>query len=244
MVDTIPAIMVEALFILAITTREIKQGRLSKYSLYRYVIVDINVIMFLEKYLKKLVGRTEIKDALKAMKGLDNLSQEGARMASVQIAHLFLRHKLTQNEEWETPLHLASREDKAEVARVLLEQHGADVATQNRYWDTPLHLASREDNVEVARVLLEHGTQLIIRNKDGDTPLHLASRNNKVKVARVLLEHDALAFFVTSENLDWDTPLHLASREDNVEVARVLLDHCADVNAQNKDEDTPLHLAS
>jgi ankyrin repeat protein len=80
-------------------------------------------------------------------------------MASVQVARVFLKHDsdvTTQNKDWETPLHLASREDKAEVARVLLEQHGAHVTTQNKDGDTPLHLASREDKVEVARVLLEH----------------------------------------------------------------------------------------
>jgi hypothetical protein len=36
----------------------------------------------LEKYLKKLVGRTEIEDALKK---LDNLTNEEARMATAQV---------------------------------------------------------------------------------------------------------------------------------------------------------------
>jgi hypothetical protein len=37
---------------------------------------------FLEKYLKKLIGRTDIEDALKR---LDRLTQEEARMASAQF---------------------------------------------------------------------------------------------------------------------------------------------------------------
>ena len=37
---------------------------------------------FLEKYLKKLIGRTDIEDALKR---LDRLTQEEARMASAQL---------------------------------------------------------------------------------------------------------------------------------------------------------------
>jgi hypothetical protein len=37
---------------------------------------------FLTKYLKKLIGRTEIEDALKR---LDKLTQEGARMATAQV---------------------------------------------------------------------------------------------------------------------------------------------------------------
>ena len=38
--------------------------------------------LFSEKYLKKLVGRTEIEDALKR---LDKLTQEEARMATAQV---------------------------------------------------------------------------------------------------------------------------------------------------------------
>jgi hypothetical protein len=38
--------------------------------------------MFSEKYLKKLIGRTEIEDALKR---LDKLTQEEARMATAQV---------------------------------------------------------------------------------------------------------------------------------------------------------------
>jgi hypothetical protein len=37
---------------------------------------------FLEKYLKKLIGRTDIEDALKR---LDRLTQEEARMAAAQL---------------------------------------------------------------------------------------------------------------------------------------------------------------
>jgi hypothetical protein len=39
MMDVIIQIMVEVLFILGIATKEIKQSRISKYSLYKYVTV-------------------------------------------------------------------------------------------------------------------------------------------------------------------------------------------------------------
>ncbi|KAF8486910.1 hypothetical protein DFH94DRAFT_796961 [Russula ochroleuca] len=63
MADTITTIMVKVLCILATATKEIKQGRT-------------------KKYLKKLVGRTDIEDALKR---LDKLTQEEARMATAQV---------------------------------------------------------------------------------------------------------------------------------------------------------------
>ncbi|KAH9167839.1 hypothetical protein EDB89DRAFT_1646827 [Lactarius sanguifluus] len=66
MLDIIMKIMVEVLTILALATKEIRQGRA-------------------KKYLKKLAGRTDIEDALKR---LDNLTQEEARMAIAQVLRL------------------------------------------------------------------------------------------------------------------------------------------------------------
>ena len=40
---------------------------------------------FSEKYLKRLIGRTDIEDALKK---LDRLTQEEARMAAAQVLHV------------------------------------------------------------------------------------------------------------------------------------------------------------
>ncbi|KAI9442917.1 hypothetical protein H4582DRAFT_1141889 [Lactarius indigo] len=66
MTDIIVQIMVEVLNIFAIATKEIKQSRA-------------------KKFLKKLVGRKDVEDALTR---LDRLTQEEARMASAQILRL------------------------------------------------------------------------------------------------------------------------------------------------------------
>jgi hypothetical protein len=87
MVDTITAIMVEVLNILAIATKEIKQGRMSKSLLLTNKIPLIGP--FSEKYLmklmKKLIGNNDIENALKR---LDRLTQEEARMASAQLLEI------------------------------------------------------------------------------------------------------------------------------------------------------------
>ena len=80
MMDIIIQIIVEVLSILGIVTKEIKQGRLSKYSLYKYVTVTV-IERFSEKYAKKLIGRTDIEDALKR---LDKLTHEEAWMGIAQ----------------------------------------------------------------------------------------------------------------------------------------------------------------
>ena len=79
MVDTITTIMVEVLSILAIATKEVRQGRTSKsLSCESVTLTEVS----LEKYLKKLVGKTDIEDALKR---LGKLTQEEARMATAQV---------------------------------------------------------------------------------------------------------------------------------------------------------------
>ena len=79
MVDTIMAIMVEVINILAITTKEVKQGQTSKSLLCNNFPL---IKPFSEKYLKKLIGKTDVEDALKR---LDRLTQEEARMAAAQL---------------------------------------------------------------------------------------------------------------------------------------------------------------
>jgi hypothetical protein len=82
MTDMIVKIMVEVLNIFAIATKEMKQGRTS-VSLSGSSRLQANLCT--EKFLKKLVGRKDIEDALKR---LDKLTQEEARMAAAQTLKL------------------------------------------------------------------------------------------------------------------------------------------------------------
>ena len=78
MTDIIVKIMVEVLSILGIVTKEIEQGRISMCFL---VDISPQIDLHTEKYLKKLVGRKDIEDALLR---LDKLTQEEARMAAAE----------------------------------------------------------------------------------------------------------------------------------------------------------------
>ncbi len=82
-------IMVEVLLILGIVTKEIKQGRISM-SFPDEISPEIDLDS--EKYLKVLIGRKDIEDALRR---LDKLTQEEARMASVEV--LKITHSLEDN---------------------------------------------------------------------------------------------------------------------------------------------------
>jgi hypothetical protein len=78
MTDTITQIMVEIISILGIAAKDIKQGRLSEsFSTSTSALTE----RCSEKYGKKLIGRTDLEDALKR---LDKLTQEEAQMAVAQ----------------------------------------------------------------------------------------------------------------------------------------------------------------
>ena len=78
MMDIITRTMVEVFCIMTIVAKEIRQDRMSKPLLYKYVTGDRNV---LEKYQKKLLGESDIKDVLMR---LDKLMQEEVLMATAQ----------------------------------------------------------------------------------------------------------------------------------------------------------------
>ena len=80
MMDIIIQIIVEVLSILGIATEEIKQSRLSKYSPYN-VSPLTGRSAFSERFGKKLIGRTDMEDALKR---LDKLTHEEAWMGIAQ----------------------------------------------------------------------------------------------------------------------------------------------------------------
>ena len=78
--DMIIEIMVEVLLILAIVTKGVKRGQLSELISRRFMIIRLSD--YLEKYMKKLIGNTEIEDSLNR---LDRLTLEEALMASAEL---------------------------------------------------------------------------------------------------------------------------------------------------------------
>jgi hypothetical protein len=92
MMDIIVKVMTEVLLILALVTKEIKQGKLSEF-----IPVDrlpLSAHCCIERFLKKVAGRSDVEDALRR---LDKLTQEEHRMTSAQGlrathdgAHLFV----------------------------------------------------------------------------------------------------------------------------------------------------------
>jgi len=79
MIHAIVKVMVEVLCILAIVTKAIKENYASELILARNISIWLSLL--LEGYLKKLMGRTDIEDALLR---LENVVVEETRMAAAE----------------------------------------------------------------------------------------------------------------------------------------------------------------
>src|SRR5216684_5153063 len=104
-----------------------------------------------------------------------------------------------QNEEKETPLHLALRTGQIEVAHRLIEC-GVDVTAETKDGETPLHQAlilpyrtkvSPQIYAEVVRIILDHNPDTTA-HKNGSTRFDLALRGRLAEVARTLLQHSSI----------------------------------------------------
>ena len=99
-------------------------------------------------------------------------------------------------DDW-TPLHLAAYHGKVEVARVLLEEHHAEVNAHSvNIHSSPLLLAIAKGHHEMMRLLLDHEADA--NDTSGRimekvlTPMMLAVTRNDVTACRLLLESSCL----------------------------------------------------
>ena len=83
MTDINTQILVEVLRIFGIATKELKRGSASKFR--RIACVCDFTKLCVEKFLRKLAGMADLEEALKK---LDRLTQEEARMANAEVLRL------------------------------------------------------------------------------------------------------------------------------------------------------------
>ena len=80
MTDIITEIMVEVLKVFGIATKELRRGSASEFPIGCLLILMVERCA--EKFLRKLTGMADLEDALKK---LDQLTQEEARMALAEV---------------------------------------------------------------------------------------------------------------------------------------------------------------
>ena len=137
----------------------------------------------------------EVRRLLKAgahIRNGDGALAMACKSGSVACVRLLLKAGANANTrgDWYTPLMWACMEGHTDVARVLLEEGGADVNAENCEFETALFLAAKNDLPELADLLLEHGADVNAWAADG-TPFAQAAYQGHVRMAMHLLSREA-----------------------------------------------------
>ena len=93
-----------------------------------------------------------------------------------------------------TPLHMATIQDRKEVAELLIAK-GSDVNAKNEEGYTPLHYAASNGHKEVTELLIAKGADVNAKIADGWTALdevtHPDNPNASAETAELLRKHGA-----------------------------------------------------
>ncbi len=103
-----------------------------------------------------------------------------------EIPKLFLNDP----SQGKTPLHSATKYQKLETAKVLIER-GADVNSRCFDLKTPFHVSVEKEDLEMIQLFLDNKADVNAKTLEGSTPLHVAVLFGKVKSLKLLLNYGA-----------------------------------------------------
>jgi ankyrin repeat protein len=149
-------------------------------------------------------------------------------------AHIFHKTDINVKDvDGQTPLHVAARVDRVEMATLLLA-NGANVNETDNYGKTPLFGAARKGSKDMVELLTAHGADINARNKDGWTPLHLVARFGQTEAVELLMGKGA---DINAKANDGRTALRVAIDERKSAVVELLRKAGAKEEGRTKAED-------
>jgi len=141
--------------------------------------------------------------------------------------------------EW-TPLYLACKMRRKEMAAFLLENYEPQVEAIGVVGNSALHECY---DIDIAKILIGKHPQLVhCEDKYGQTPLFsvIITHATDLQLARLYLDSKANVNHPDNEE---DTPLHYAARYGDADTVELLVSRCATIEARDKLGRTPLLLA-
>ncbi|NXJ90685.1 NFKB2 factor, partial [Corythaixoides concolor] len=157
----------------------------------------------------------------------------------------------SQDENGDTPLHLAIIHEQTAVIKQLIEVIVSIPSQQiinisNNLQQTPLHLAVITKQPQVVQLLLQAHADPTLLDRYGNSLLHLALQAGDEEMLRTLLAHlgSAAPYLLRLPNFHGFLPVHLAVKAKSLACLDLLVRKGADVNAvERQGGRTPLHLA-
>ncbi|KAF8564346.1 hypothetical protein P879_02573 [Paragonimus westermani] len=128
------------------------------------------------------------------------------------------------NQDNDTPLHQAARNNATHVITYLLNLNICDPTVSNYSGDTCLHLIARGNGVEMVPMLITHGADINAKGNNEESPLFVAVRFGEFEMVNVLIENGANVNLINAYSM---TPLMVACEIGDVKIATVLLNNLA-----------------
>ena len=119
----------------------------------------------------------------------------------------------------ETPLHIAARGNRDEIAVALIGA-GADANAKENTGETPLHVAASENKAEAADALIAAGANIHAKDNAGATPLHAAVISRSAGLVEILI---AAGADIHAADLKGRTPASIVASGRNYDYAIVAL---------------------
>jgi ankyrin repeat protein len=147
-----------------------------------------------------------------------------------------------KNENDETPLHEAAKNNHPSVVKLLASQENTQVNAKDKQGYTPLSIAIEQRNM-MATLFLLQSTKINVNTttKWGNSPLHLAIQTNSQRTVEELIAKGAN---INATNNHGITPLHIATSLGSTKAIALLLAEGANINVMDEDGNTPLHIAA
>ncbi|KAJ8978043.1 hypothetical protein NQ317_013571 [Molorchus minor] len=133
-----------------------------------------------------------------------------------------------------TPLHVAVIKNNLEILTYLLSQDDVVVNIRNFRGETPLYQAVRSGSFDATRKLIDAGACVNLPDYEDVTPLHIAISHPEL--AHILIKYGAQ---IDALDYNGDTPLHDAISEECLETVCMLLYFSADANLCGGNNLTP-----
>ncbi len=172
----------------------------------------------------------------------------------LEILAYFIQKGIT-GKAGNTPLHLAAVYGYSNLVKILVEQHGVDIACKNLQGATAFDcvletVTTQRETIEKKNLpaflnmlaAIEYlSTQIPVKDQ-GNTALHYEAMDGNISDV-IGLANNYSEQITTANNIG-NTPLHLASAYGHLEVVKFLISQHNNSNVKNKVGNTPVQFAA